>query len=46
MKQSDILSQIALGEDITRQFKADVQNTDELPSKAGIEKLKRLYLSI
>ncbi|RWX46268.1 hypothetical protein H206_00764 [Candidatus Electrothrix aarhusensis] len=37
MKQPDILSQIALGEDSTRQFKADVHNVDELPTKAGID---------
>ncbi|QFY89953.1 putative DNA binding domain-containing protein [Magnetovirga frankeli] len=33
MKRSDLLSQIALGEDSTRQFKADVKNADSLASE-------------
>jgi predicted HTH transcriptional regulator len=33
MKRSDLLAQIALGEDSTRQFKADVNNADSLASK-------------
>uniref|UniRef100_UPI004057B008 hypothetical protein n=1 Tax=Candidatus Electrothrix sp. TaxID=2170559 RepID=UPI004057B008 len=42
MHQPDLLSQIALGEDSTRQFKEDVQSTDELPTKAGIDKVDKL----
>lgn len=33
MKRSDLLAQIALGEDSTRQFKADVKNADSLASE-------------
>lgn len=33
MKRSNLLSQIALGEDSTRQFKADVKNADSLASE-------------
>ena len=33
MKLESLLSQIALGEDSTRQFKADVKNSDSLASK-------------
>jgi len=32
MNQIDLLAQIALGEDSTRQFKADVKNADSLAS--------------
>jgi hypothetical protein len=33
MKRSDLLAQIALGEDSTRQFKVDVKNADSLASE-------------
>ncbi|MBT8339790.1 MAG: ATP-dependent DNA helicase RecG [Desulfatitalea sp.] len=33
MKQSDLLAQVAHGEDSTRQFKADVKNADSLASE-------------
>ncbi len=33
MKRSDLLSQIALGEDSSRQFKADVKKADSLASE-------------
>lgn len=33
MKHSDLLSQIALGEDSTRQFKADIKNTESLAAE-------------
>ncbi len=33
MKRSDLLVQIALGEDSTRQFRADVKNADSLASE-------------
>jgi ATP-dependent DNA helicase RecG len=33
MKRSDLLAQIALGEDSTRQFKADMKNADSLASE-------------
>ena len=33
MKRSDLLAQITLGEDSTRQFKADVKNADSLASE-------------
>ena len=33
MKQSDILSQITLGEDSTRQFKADIKNVESLAAE-------------
>ncbi|MGR9046352.1 MAG: AlbA family DNA-binding domain-containing protein [Gammaproteobacteria bacterium] len=33
MKRSDLLAQIALGEDSTHQFKADVKNADSLASE-------------
>jgi len=33
MKQPDILSQIALGEDSTRQFKADIKNVESLAAE-------------
>ncbi len=33
MHQSDILSQIALGEDSTRQFKADIKNVESLAAE-------------
>lgn len=33
MKRSDLLAQIALGEDSTRQFKSDVKNADSLASE-------------
>lgn len=33
MKQEALLEQIALGEDSTRQFKADVKNADSLASE-------------
>ncbi|MCW5213583.1 hypothetical protein VU04_11845 [Desulfobulbus sp. TB] len=42
MKYSDLLSQITLGEDSTRQFKADIKNADELPTKASINKVDKL----
>jgi ATP-dependent DNA helicase RecG len=42
MHQPDLLSQIALGEDSTRQFKTDGHNTDALPTKAGIDKVDKL----
>ena len=34
MKREFLLSQIALGEDSTRQFKADVRNADDLASES------------
>ena len=40
MTLNKLKSQIALGEDSRRQFKQDVTfHADELPTKAGIEKL-------
>lgn len=36
MKLETLLSQIALGEDSTRQFKADVQNTDAPASELAV----------
>nr|WP_198935462.1 hypothetical protein [Chlorobium sp. KB01] len=33
MKQADLLSLIALGEDSTRQFKEDVRNAESLASE-------------
>ncbi|MGG7056246.1 AlbA family DNA-binding domain-containing protein [Nitrosomonas sp. ANs5] len=33
MNRSDLLAQIALGEDSTRQFKADIKNADSLASE-------------
>ena len=33
MKRPDLLSQITLGEDASRQFKADVKNADSLASE-------------
>lgn len=33
MNRSDLLAQIALGEDSTRQLKADIKNADSLASK-------------
>ncbi len=42
MNLDELKTQIALGEDSRRQFKQDMTNADELPTKAGIDKLDKL----
>jgi predicted HTH transcriptional regulator len=42
MNINELKKQVSLSEDSRRQFKADITNTDELPTKAGIDKLDKL----